>query len=71
MGAGIAEVCARVGLDVVLVEIDEVAADRARDRVEASLDRAVERGKLDEACFCATRPFSGVSGPQLAILGRS
>ncbi|MFI0741171.1 3-hydroxybutyryl-CoA dehydrogenase [Streptomyces sp. NPDC021100] len=46
MGAGIAEVCARAGLDTVVCEVDAVAARAARDRVAASLDRAVRRGKL-------------------------
>jgi 3-hydroxybutyryl-CoA dehydrogenase len=46
MGAGIAEVCARGGVDVVVHEIDEETAAAARGRVEASLARAVERGKL-------------------------
>ena len=47
MGSGIAEVCARAGLDVAVVESDEAAADAGRARVEASLDQAVRRGKLD------------------------
>ncbi|MEZ5155891.1 MAG: 3-hydroxybutyryl-CoA dehydrogenase [Solirubrobacterales bacterium] len=47
MGSGIAEVCARAGLDVVLVEVDEDAAEAARTRILASLDRAVERNKLE------------------------
>ncbi|MFI9626296.1 3-hydroxybutyryl-CoA dehydrogenase [Streptomyces sp. NPDC052042] len=46
MGAGIAEVCARAGLDTVVCEVDAVAARVARDRIAASLDRAVRRGKL-------------------------
>ncbi|NNN32044.1 3-hydroxybutyryl-CoA dehydrogenase [Streptomyces sp. S3(2020)] len=46
MGAGIAEVCARAGLDTVVCEVDAIAAHAARDRVAASLDRAVRRGKL-------------------------
>jgi len=46
MGTGISEVCAREGLDVVLVEVDEAAARAARGRVEHSLHRAVSRGKL-------------------------
>ncbi|MFF8679187.1 3-hydroxybutyryl-CoA dehydrogenase [Streptomyces sp. NPDC015237] len=46
MGAGIAEVCARAGLDTVVCEADALAARTARDRVTASLDRAVLRGKL-------------------------
>ncbi|OKJ04589.1 3-hydroxybutyryl-CoA dehydrogenase [Streptomyces sp. CB01249] len=47
MGAGIAEVCARAGLDTVVCEVNAVAARTARERVAASLDRAVRRGKLD------------------------
>ncbi len=47
MGSGIAEVCARGGSDVVVHEIDSAAAKTALGRIEASLARAVERGKLD------------------------
>ncbi|MFI9240411.1 3-hydroxybutyryl-CoA dehydrogenase [Streptomyces sp. NPDC053079] len=47
MGTGIAEVCARAGLDTVVCEADATAARRARERVTASLERAVQRGKLD------------------------
>ncbi|MEU1414931.1 3-hydroxybutyryl-CoA dehydrogenase [Streptomyces sp. NPDC005731] len=46
MGAGIAEVCARAGLDTVVCEVDAVAARAARDRIAGSLDRAMRRGKL-------------------------
>ncbi|MGW5864952.1 3-hydroxybutyryl-CoA dehydrogenase [Streptomyces sp. NPDC055239] len=47
MGAGIAEVCARAGLDTVVCEADAPAARAARERVAVSLERAVQRGKLD------------------------
>jgi 3-hydroxybutyryl-CoA dehydrogenase len=47
MGSGIAEVCARAGLDVTVVEVDEAAADAARTRIESSVERGVERGKLE------------------------
>ncbi|MFJ3974215.1 3-hydroxybutyryl-CoA dehydrogenase [Streptomyces sp. NPDC090021] len=47
MGAGIAEVCARAGLDTVVAEADATAARTARERVAVSLERAVQRGKLD------------------------
>lgn len=47
MGSGIAEVCARAGLEVVLVEVDDTAAGHARERVESSIRRGVERGKLE------------------------
>ena len=46
MGAGIAEVCARAGLDTVVCEVDAVAARAARDRITSSVDRAVRRSKL-------------------------
>ena len=55
MGAGIAEVAARAGLDVVLVEVDEQRAAAAGERIGASLERAVERGKLDRAAADAAR----------------
>ncbi|MBG0851581.1 3-hydroxybutyryl-CoA dehydrogenase [Streptomyces spinoverrucosus] len=48
MGAGIAEVCARAGLDTVVCEADAIAARAARDRIAGSLDRAVRRGKLTQ-----------------------
>lgn len=49
MGAGIAEVCARKGLDVLVVEADEVAGKAGRERIETSLANALRRGKLDAA----------------------
>jgi 3-hydroxybutyryl-CoA dehydrogenase len=48
MGSGIAEVAARAGFDVVIREVDEVAAASARHRLAASLARAVRSGKLTE-----------------------
>jgi 3-hydroxybutyryl-CoA dehydrogenase len=46
MGGGIAEVCARAGLDVIVSEISEEAVAASRRGVEKSFSRAVERGKL-------------------------
>jgi 3-hydroxybutyryl-CoA dehydrogenase len=46
MGAGIAEVCARRGLDVLVREIDEAAAAAGWSRIAGSLDRALKAGKL-------------------------
>lgn len=48
MGSGIAEVSARSGCHVVIHEVDAAAAEAALGRVEGSLARAVERGKLDQ-----------------------
>jgi 3-hydroxybutyryl-CoA dehydrogenase len=49
MGAGIAEVLARAGLNVTAVEVTDDALARGRGHVEQSTDRAVSRGKLDPA----------------------
>ena len=49
MGAGIAEVCAKAGVDVVVLEISEDLAKAARARVVKSLGKAVECGKLEAA----------------------
>ncbi len=46
MGSGIAEVCARHGREVVVVEADAAAAERGRERVLRSMEAAVARGKL-------------------------
>lgn len=49
MGSGIAEVCARGGSDVVVHEIDSGAAEAALGRIETSLARAVDKGKLEQS----------------------
>ena len=46
MGAGIVEVFAREGLQVVGVEPTEEALERGRDHLRNSTDRAVSRGKI-------------------------
>ena len=48
MGSGIAEVCARKGLEVAVVEVDAAAAERGRGRVMKSLDAALARNKMSE-----------------------
>jgi 3-hydroxybutyryl-CoA dehydrogenase len=48
MGSGIAEVAARAGIDVVVVEADEPAMAAGQARVEKSLGQGVRRGKLSE-----------------------
>ncbi|WP_091293686.1 3-hydroxyacyl-CoA dehydrogenase family protein [Micromonospora halophytica] len=49
MGAGIVEVFARNGVDVVAVEISGAALERGRATLTGSTDRAVAKGKLAEA----------------------
>jgi 3-hydroxybutyryl-CoA dehydrogenase len=74
MGAGIAEVFARSGLDVLAVEVDERAVSRGRERLEYSTARALERGKLDETAHrelldrvSFTTRLADLSGADLVI----
>lgn len=46
MGSGIAEVVARAGQDVVVLETSEELLQRGRARIESSTGKAVERGRL-------------------------
>ena len=48
MGSGIAEVCARSGVKVLVREIDADAVERGQKRIVTSLDRATHSGKLSE-----------------------
>ncbi len=47
MGSGIAESVAVAGFDVVVREVDERAVGFSRQRLDTSLQRATERGKLE------------------------
>lgn len=49
MGSGIAEICARAGLDVVVREVNRDAVEGARRRIERSLERALRAKKIAEA----------------------
>ena len=48
MGAGIAEVSAKAGVDVTVCDINDAAVAAGRSRIETSLERAVNAGKLDD-----------------------
>lgn len=48
MGAGIVEVFARNGLQVIALETSEASVERGRTHLEVSTSRAVERGKLSQ-----------------------
>ena len=49
MGGGIAEVCAKAGVDTIVVEVSKELAEASRAGIERSLSKAVDRGKLDDA----------------------
>lgn len=48
MGSGIAEVCARAGLEVLIAEVNAAALEAGQARIEKSLARAVRSGKLSQ-----------------------
>ena len=47
MGSGIAESVALAGIPVVVRDVDEALIARTRERLRGSLERAVERGKVE------------------------
>jgi 3-hydroxybutyryl-CoA dehydrogenase len=47
MGSGIAEVCARAGLDVIVLEPTVELLSKGRERIESSIAAAVDRGRLE------------------------
>ncbi len=47
MGAGIAEVCAKAGCQVSLQDVQDDFLDRGKNRIEASLDKAVAKQKIE------------------------
>jgi 3-hydroxybutyryl-CoA dehydrogenase len=74
MGAGIVEVFARSGIDVVAAEVNQAALDRGRATLTASVDRAVARGRLtaaDREALLSRVTFavglSGLAGADLVV----
>ena len=74
MGSGIAEVCARSGVDVTVVEADDARADQTRAKIDQSLDRAARSGRLAEDDRAAagerlayTTRFEDLEGADAAI----
>lgn len=53
MGAGIVEVFARNGIDVIAVEVDDAGVERGRGVLAKSTGRALDRGKIDQAAHDA------------------
>jgi 3-hydroxybutyryl-CoA dehydrogenase len=74
MGSGIAEVCARSGVDVTVVEVDPDRCEKSRAAIEKSLDRGVRGGHVSEDDRVAalerlafTTSLDDVSGSDAAI----
>jgi 3-hydroxybutyryl-CoA dehydrogenase len=74
MGSGIAESAARAGLPTVVRDVDEAACEAARARIERSLGRVRDRGKLSDADYeetlsrvTFTADLSGLADADLVI----
>ena len=74
MGSGIAEITARAGANVFVVEQDAVAMEKGLERIEKSLLRAVSSGKMPEeesrrirANLFFTTDFSELEDRELVI----
>lgn len=74
MGAGIATVSVLAGLEVVLIDRDQAAADQGRQHVAAELEKLVKRGRLAAdkrdallARVTATADYAALKGAQLVI----
>jgi 3-hydroxybutyryl-CoA dehydrogenase len=55
MGHGISQICAQVGWDVVVREIDQAPLDKGMGRIEKRLARAVEKEELEQSEADAAR----------------
>ena len=74
MGSGICEVAAKNGFDVVFSEVSDDAVAAGNERIIRSVERAVERGKMDRsdadallARISSTTKLSGLSGCDLVF----
>ncbi len=72
MGAGIAEVCAKAGVHATLSDINEDVLKSGIQRIEKSLKKAVERGKLTadaaEVARARVHPSTGLGAAENAQL---
>ena len=55
MGHGISQICAQVGWDVVVREIDQAPLDKGMGKIEKQLSRAIEKGKIEQSEADAVR----------------
>jgi 3-hydroxybutyryl-CoA dehydrogenase len=65
MGHGIAQVCAGVGCDVALYDVNAPAAARGVERIRGNLDKGVELGKVTaeerDAVLARVRPTASIA----------
>ncbi len=69
MGAGIAYVSALVGIEVVLKDVSTEAAEKGKAYSRKLLDKAISRGKMDEAKASAILDFIKPTAQTTDLLG--
>ena len=76
MGSGIAHAAASAGIDVVLLDVDQKAADRGKDYSRKSLAKLFEKGRITQdvaaailARITATSDFAALSDCELVVEG--
>ena len=74
MGAGIAQLCIEAGVETVARDVTAEVCEQGRSRIEAFLDKRVEKGKLDAegraraaALLTVTTELSDLAGCDLVI----
>jgi 3-hydroxyacyl-CoA dehydrogenase/enoyl-CoA hydratase/3-hydroxybutyryl-CoA epimerase len=74
MGHGIAHAAATNGIEVVLLDLEQAAAEKGKERIGAILADAVKKGRLSEAAAQAamgrvkpTASFADLAGCQLVV----
>ncbi|MGE0828477.1 MAG: 3-hydroxyacyl-CoA dehydrogenase NAD-binding domain-containing protein, partial [Hyphomonadaceae bacterium] len=74
MGGGVAYVQARAGIETVLIDISQEAADKGKGYAKGLLDKQVSRGKLDQkkadeilALIKPTTSYDDVKGADLVV----
>jgi 3-hydroxyacyl-CoA dehydrogenase/enoyl-CoA hydratase/3-hydroxybutyryl-CoA epimerase len=74
MGAGIANVTAQAGIEVVLIDRDQATADRGREHVQKEAAAAVAKGRMTQAAMdtllarvTATADYEKLKGADLII----
>ncbi|MBW2370184.1 MAG: 3-hydroxybutyryl-CoA dehydrogenase, partial [Deltaproteobacteria bacterium] len=69
MGAGIAQISAQAGFDVIIRDIEERFVEKGLAGIQKILDRSVSKGRLEESAAAAIMGrISGTTDLQKAVL---